>query len=76
MGFTARFLCTDDIAGVCSTGNTFQIPYGEGGASGIAYQDTVTIGSATVTNQWIGAANFTSFIADIEPLDGFRACVP
>ncbi|EKM50134.1 uncharacterized protein PHACADRAFT_264694 [Phanerochaete carnosa HHB-10118-sp] len=53
------------------TGETFGVEYDEGSATGLVYLDTVTIGSATVTNQYIGAANQTSLLADLDPLDGF-----
>ncbi|EKM50130.1 uncharacterized protein PHACADRAFT_200973, partial [Phanerochaete carnosa HHB-10118-sp] len=54
-----------------ATGETYSVGYDEGGATGLVYLDTVTIGSATVTNQHIGAANQTSLPADLYPLDGF-----
>ncbi|EKM50132.1 uncharacterized protein PHACADRAFT_264688 [Phanerochaete carnosa HHB-10118-sp] len=54
-----------------ATGDTFDIGYDEGDATGLVYLDTVTIGSATVTNQYIGAANQTSLPVDLDPLDGF-----
>ncbi|EKM50131.1 uncharacterized protein PHACADRAFT_213887 [Phanerochaete carnosa HHB-10118-sp] len=54
-----------------ATGETYSVGYDEGGATGLVYLDTVTIGSATVTNQYIGAANQTSLPVDLDPLDGF-----
>ncbi|EKM50135.1 uncharacterized protein PHACADRAFT_264697 [Phanerochaete carnosa HHB-10118-sp] len=54
-----------------ATGETFGAGYQEGSATGPAYLDTVTIGSATVTNQYVGAANQTSFPVNLNPLDGF-----
>ncbi|EKM50137.1 uncharacterized protein PHACADRAFT_130756 [Phanerochaete carnosa HHB-10118-sp] len=54
-----------------ATGETFGVGYEEGSATGLVYLDTVTIGSATVTNQYVGAANQTSLPTDLEPLDGF-----
>ncbi|GJE93295.1 hypothetical protein PsYK624_094540 [Phanerochaete sordida] len=54
-----------------STGDSFIAGYDEGSAEGLVYLDTVTIGSAMVSNQFIGAANATSLPADLSPLDGF-----
>ncbi|GJE93300.1 hypothetical protein PsYK624_094590 [Phanerochaete sordida] len=53
------------------TGKTFGLGYEEGSATGAMYLDTVTIGSATVTNQYVGVANWTSLPDDLSPLDGF-----
>lgn len=56
-------------------GTDFSIGYGTGGASGVAYTDTVTIGDATVKSQIIGAANSTTGFNLVKPIDGIRKFV-
>ncbi|EIM85888.1 acid protease [Stereum hirsutum FP-91666 SS1] len=54
----------------------FSIGYGAGGASGLAYYDKVTIGSATVNSQIIGASNSTSGFTLVSPIDGILGLGP
>lgn len=54
----------------------FSVGYGIGGVSGHAWKDKVTIGEATVQSQIIGAANFTTGFALVEPIDGILGLGP
>lgn len=54
----------------------FSIGYGAGGASGLAYTDTVTIGDATVESQIIGASNSTNGFDLVKPIDGLLGLGP
>ncbi|KAH8106786.1 acid protease [Cristinia sonorae] len=54
----------------------FSIGYGIGGAGGPAYTDRVKIGDAVVNSQIIGAANATSGLALVKPIDGILGLGP
>ncbi|OSX62922.1 hypothetical protein POSPLADRAFT_1046293 [Postia placenta MAD-698-R-SB12] len=49
---------------------TFDANYGEGGATGTAYIDRVTVGGVTASAAFIGAANNTEGFQIAEPLGG------
>ncbi|KAH9947851.1 acid protease [Amylocystis lapponica] len=55
---------------------TFSVGYGTGGASGLAYQDAVTIGDAVVSSQIIGAANDTNGFTNNGAIDGILGMGP
>jgi len=56
--------------------SAFGVGYGIGSVQGIAYRDTVTIGDATGSNQFIGAANKTSGFNLVKPIDGILGLGP
>ncbi|KZT01388.1 acid protease [Laetiporus sulphureus 93-53] len=58
------------------TNQTFSVGYGAGGVSGTAYIDRVTIGSATVDSQIIGAANWSYGFTLEKPIDGILGLGP
>ncbi|EJU04182.1 acid protease [Dacryopinax primogenitus] len=53
-----------------STNYTFAVGYGAGSATGVVYQDQVTIGSATVSEQYIGAATNVTAFHELVNFDG------
>ncbi|KAF9815251.1 hypothetical protein IEO21_04698 [Rhodonia placenta] len=55
---------------------TFDANYGEGGATGTAYIDRVTVGGVTASAAFIGAANNTEGFQIAEPLGGISQCSP
>ncbi|EED83975.1 predicted protein [Postia placenta Mad-698-R] len=55
---------------------TFDANYGEGGATGTAYIDRVTVGVVTASAAFIGAANNTEGFQIAEPLGGISQCSP
>ncbi|EIM84930.1 acid protease [Stereum hirsutum FP-91666 SS1] len=59
-----------------SINKTFSVGYGAGGVNGTAYNDTVTIGDATVTSQIIGAAGYLTGFTLVSPIDGILGLGP
>ncbi|KZT67470.1 acid protease [Daedalea quercina L-15889] len=55
---------------------TFSLNYGSGGVNGTAYEDRVTIGSATVDGQIIGSESYFEGFTGVWPIDGLLGLGP
>ncbi|KAH9831591.1 acid protease [Rhodofomes roseus] len=58
------------------TNDTFSVGYGVGGVNGTAYNDRVTVGSATVNSQIIGSADYMYGFTLEKPIDGILGLGP